>query len=109
MRYAEIRPVGTAFEVYVHAIEDGHDTIVDLYELPPFDQDTDEEDFGRLLASTDGPQDALDLAEEYTGASRGRWVNQGIAQDEYLDFVRAGRPSDRSPGGHAWPGSRTEP
>ena len=73
------------------------------HEFPPFDQDTEEEEFGRLLGSAEAPQGALVLAEERTGAVRGRWVNQGVVQDEYHDFVRAGRPSSVSPDGHAWP------
>jgi hypothetical protein len=42
-------------------------------------------------------------------AVRGRWVNQGIVQDEYRDFVRAGRPSGTSPDGHPWPDLRIGP
>ncbi|MFC5674638.1 hypothetical protein [Streptomyces incanus] len=104
LRYAEVRAVRTSFEVYVHIVEDvGHETFLDLDEFPPFDQDAEEEEFGRLLGSTEEPQGALVLAEECTGAVRGRWVNQGVVQDEYLDFVRAGRPSGTSPDGHAWP------
>jgi hypothetical protein len=30
-------------------------------------------------------------------------------QDEYRDFLRAGRPSDMSPDGHPWPALRTGP
>jgi hypothetical protein len=32
------------------------------------------------------------VAEQRAGAERGRWVNEGVVQDEYGDFVRAGRP-----------------
>jgi hypothetical protein len=67
----------------VHAVEDvGHEDFLDLDVFPPFDQDADEEDFGQLLGSADDPHDALALAEENTGADRGRWVNQGVVQDE---------------------------
>ncbi|MFE9029684.1 hypothetical protein ACFYOA_26085 [Streptomyces iakyrus] len=55
------------------------------------------------------PHDALVLAEECTEAVRGRWVNQGVVQDEYRDFVLAGRPSGKRPDGHAWPALRTGP
>ncbi|MGA5198146.1 hypothetical protein [Streptomyces exfoliatus] len=107
VRYAEVRAARTSFEVYVHTVEDlGHETFLDLDEFPPFDQDAEEEEFGRFLGSAEEPQGALVLAEECTGAVRGRWVNQGVVQDEYLDFVRAGRPSDMSPDGHAWPAPR---
>lgn len=49
------------------------------------------------------PSNALAAAEEATGALRERWVNENIVQDEYGDFVRAGRPSDQCPDGRPWP------
>ncbi|MFI6285162.1 hypothetical protein ACIBCM_10450 [Streptomyces sp. NPDC051018] len=108
VRYAEVRAARTSYEVYVHAVEDvGHEDFLDLDVFPPLDQDAEEEDFGQLLGTAEDPQDALVLAEECTGAVRGRWVNQGVVQDEYRDFVRAGRPSRISPDGHPWPDLRT--
>lgn len=110
VRYVEVRAARTSYEVYVHAVEDvGHEGFLDLDAFPPFDQDAEEEEFGQLLGTADDPQGALILAEECTGAVRGRWVNQGVVQDEYRDFVRAGRPSSASPDGHPWPDLRTGP
>ncbi|WP_457033219.1 hypothetical protein [Kitasatospora sp. P5_F3] len=34
---------------------------------------------------------AMAIAEVGTGAAPDRWVGAGIAHDDYLDFVRAGR------------------
>ncbi|MGW6525286.1 hypothetical protein [Streptomyces sp. NPDC054962] len=102
--YVEVRPTKASYEVYVHTVEDvGHEGFSDLVEFPPFDADQDEEDFGRLVATVEEPSTALAAAEEATGAVRGRWVNESLVQDEYGDFVRAGRPADRSPDGHPWP------
>jgi len=102
--------VGTLYEVYVHAVADvGHENFLDLDVFPPFDQGAEEEDFGQLLGTTEDPQDALLLAGERAGAVPGRWVNQGVVQDEYRDFVRAGRPSGMSSDGHPWPDLRTGP
>ncbi|MEV5319586.1 hypothetical protein AB0K92_18350 [Streptomyces sp. NPDC052687] len=110
VRYVEIRAARTAYEVYVHAVEDvGDESFLDLDVFPPFDQDAEEEDFGLLLGAAEAPEDALILAEAGTGAVRGRWVNQGVVQDEYGDFVRAGRPCGTSPDGHPWPDPRTGP
>jgi hypothetical protein len=110
VRYAEARAARTSYEVHVHAVEDvGHEVLLDLDVFPPFDQDAEKEDFGQLLGSADNPQDALVLAEERTGAVRGRRVNQGVMQDEYHDFVRAGRPSSKSPDGPPWPDLHTGP
>ncbi|MFF3844922.1 hypothetical protein [Streptomyces sp. NPDC002328] len=103
VRYAEVRAARTSYEVWVHAVEDaGHEGFLDLDAFPPFDQDAEEEDFGQLLGRAEDPQVALVLAEERTGAVRGRWVSPGVVQDEYRDFVRAGRPSGTSPDGHPW-------
>ncbi|WP_406293603.1 hypothetical protein OG948_03035 [Embleya sp. NBC_00888] len=102
MRYVEVRPTNGSFGIRLHAVEDtGHERFLDLGEFPPFDPEADE--FGRLLGTADDPLTALDVAEESTGAKRDRWVNGGIAQDEYGDFVRAGRPPDASPDGRPWP------
>ncbi|MFE3560175.1 hypothetical protein ACFXKW_35750 [Streptomyces sp. NPDC059193] len=104
VRYVEVRAAKTSFEVYFHTLEDvGSESFFDLGEFPPFDPDDEAVEFGRLLGMAEDPLAALIVAERCTGAGRGRWVNEGIAQDEYGDFVRAGRASDASPGGWLWP------
>ncbi|MER5908747.1 hypothetical protein ABT150_53860 [Streptomyces mirabilis] len=69
---------------------------MDLVEFPPLDLDDEEEEFGRLVTTTDDPLTALAEAAGRAGAVSGRWVNTGLAQDEYIDFVRAGRPARES-------------
>ncbi|MGW4566480.1 hypothetical protein ACWEN3_30150 [Streptomyces sp. NPDC004561] len=102
--YVEVRPARTSYEIYVHVVEGiGHEGFLDLGEFPALYADADEEDFGVLVATAEDPSTALAAAEEATGAVRERWVNAGVVQDEYGDFVRAGRPSGRSPDGHPWP------
>ncbi|MFD4788489.1 hypothetical protein ACFWN1_15815 [Streptomyces sp. NPDC058459] len=102
--YVEVRPGKASYEVFVYAVEDvGHDGFFDLVEFPPFDADADEEEFGRLVATAEDPSTALTAAKEATGAVPWRWVNQGMVQDEYYDFVRAGRPADQFPDGLPWP------
>ncbi|SNS20855.1 hypothetical protein [Actinacidiphila glaucinigra] len=105
--YVEVRPTKAAYEVYVHAVEDvGHEAFWDLEEFPPFDVESEEETFGHLLAQAEGPQAALVTAEAATRALRTRWVNEGVVQDEYRDFVRAGRPAVTAPDGQPWPSIR---
>ena len=104
IRYVEVRPAKTHYEVFVHTLEDvGHDTFADLVEFPPLDPDNEEEEFGRLVATGDAPLTALAAAEDITGAARERWVNASVVQDEYHDYVLAGRPVDSSPDEHPWP------
>ncbi|MFC9646608.1 hypothetical protein ACFTZF_50660 [Streptomyces mirabilis] len=105
IRYVEVRATTSRYEVLLHTVEDvGHETFMDLVEFPPLDPDNDEEEeFGRLVSITDDPLAALTAAEELTGAVRSRWVNTTMVQDEYSDFVEAGRPARHSPDGHPWP------
>ncbi|MFJ9724586.1 hypothetical protein ACIRP3_17725 [Streptomyces sp. NPDC101209] len=104
VRYVEVRATKTSYEVFLHAVEDiGCESFFDLGEFPPFDPDDEACEFGRLLGMAEDPLAALTVAEQRAGAERGWWVNEGIVQDEYGDFVRAGRPSDASPDGRPWP------
>lgn len=73
------KEIKTRYEVFLHTLEDvGHETFFDLVEFPPLDTDDEEEEFGRLVATRDGPLAALTAAEDVTGAVRGRWVNAGV-------------------------------
>ncbi|MCT9010979.1 hypothetical protein [Streptomyces rhizosphaerihabitans] len=104
IRYIELRPAKIRYEIYLHTLEDvGHETFVDVVEFPPLCTDDEEEEFGRLVATHDEPLAALATAEDITGAARGRWVNAGLVQDEYHDYVVAGRPANSSPDGNPWP------
>ncbi|MFB7715672.1 hypothetical protein [Streptomyces sp. NPDC056105] len=92
--YLEVRPTRTSFEVYLHRVEDiGSERFLDVSEFPPLDPDDETEEFGTLLGMAEDPLAALIIAEDRTGAERGRWVNQNVIEEEYGDFVRAGRPS----------------
>jgi 2,4-dienoyl-CoA reductase-like NADH-dependent reductase (Old Yellow Enzyme family) len=104
VRYVEVRPTKASYDVYVHTVEDvGHETFFDLVEFPSLNVQEGEEEFGRRVAAAEDPSTALAVAEEAMGAVRGRWVNQNMVQDEYVDFVRAGRPAHQAPDGHPWP------
>ncbi|MFF5020288.1 hypothetical protein, partial [Streptomyces sp. NPDC001165] len=104
VRYVEVRVTKGPFEVYLHAVEDvGSESFLDLGEFPPFDPDDEASGFGRRLGMAEDPLAALQIAEQRVGAERGRWVNEGVVQDEYGDFVRAGRPVGVSADGRRWP------
>ncbi|WP_457033206.1 hypothetical protein [Kitasatospora sp. P5_F3] len=93
IRWVEIRPVASGFLVMLHAAQDvGGEHFRDLVEFPALDSDGEDEDFGQEIAMTEEESAAMAIAEASTGAVPDRWVNAGIAQDDYLDFVRAGRP-----------------
>ncbi|MCX5398826.1 hypothetical protein [Streptomyces sp. NBC_00102] len=104
MRYVEVRPAKASYEVYLHAVEDvGSESFLDLGEFPPLDPDEEADEFGRFLGMAEDPLAALIIAEDRTGAERGRWVNENVVQDEYRDFVRLSRPPKFSPEGLQWP------
>jgi hypothetical protein len=101
IRYVEISPTNGALEVYLHTALDCEPLTLDLMVLPPL-FDSEEEDLGLLLATTNEPLAALKAAEARTGAVRERWTNESMAGDEYGDYVLAGRPT-HAPDGLPWP------
>jgi hypothetical protein len=46
--------------------------------------------FGQTIGETESTEEAIDLADRELGANRARWVNQGVLQDEYNDYVTQG-------------------
>lgn len=98
VRWVEVVPIGSEFKVVLHTSADvGSENFCDLVEFPPLDPENEDAEFGLEIAVATETHDALALAEHRTGAVRGRWVNQGMAQDEYRDFVLSGRPRHASP------------
>ena len=96
IRWVEIIPAASGFRVVLHVAEDiGGEHFCDLVEFPPLDPGP-EEDFGLEIAATEDAVEAMTIAGAQAGASPDRWVNQGMAGHEYLDFVRAGRPGQVS-------------
>ncbi len=104
IRYVEIRG---NLEIYLHLKEDPDD-FWDVTEFGSL-EDREEDEFGRLIARADDPAHALATAEALVGASRTHWVNEGIIQDEYADYVHANRPAVEAPDGHPWPPESTPP
>ncbi|MFF4901107.1 hypothetical protein [Streptomyces sp. NPDC001068] len=91
VRWVGIESTERGYEVTLHVVEDvGSEAFCDLLEFPPLDPD---DEFGRTLAVTDDAAVAMAEAERRTGAVRHCWVNAGMAGDEYLEHLRAGRPA----------------
>lgn len=98
VRWVTVDPWGDRYRVSVHTAEDPDDEYFgDLDNLPPLaSEDEDYVGQGRELALvTDGPE-AIDLAEWLTGARPDRWVNHGVAGEDYTDLVRARRNESRA-------------
>jgi hypothetical protein len=88
VRWIVIQPAGSGFEVVLHEVLD-LDEVADLYEFPPL-VEHDEEYFGQVVGRADDENEAMALGACH-GADDSRWVNQGMAGEEYHDFVRARR------------------
>lgn len=93
IRWVTLSPSDEGIVLREHAAEDvpGYE-LADLDELPPLYSDEDRA-WGWVLGVASDEPTALRLAEELTGATADRWVNFGVAGEDYLDYVKAGRPS----------------
>jgi len=90
IRHLELRPSDGLIEVWVYDVEDiGDQEHLDLYDFPYLEPDGPD---GPVAAFPD-PQAAVSYASASLAAGHARWVNAGVAQSEYLDYIRAGRPS----------------
>ncbi|MET7671836.1 hypothetical protein [Micromonospora luteifusca] len=89
VRWVSVWPWQQGYSVSVHDVQDLDDERYrDLSTFPPLDpEDDDETGSGRVVGHVASAAEALKLAEGATGASPHRWVNQGVAGDEYADFV----------------------
>jgi hypothetical protein len=102
IRYLEIRP-GAKYELYLYFAEDiGNDGFFDVGEFPSLEV-REEDGFGRLIARTDEPELALETAKRLVGAAVDRWLNVGLVDAEYADYLGSGRPSDAAQDGFRWP------
>ena len=86
IQWVAIEPVGETFQIRLYAVREVTG-VGDLYEFPPLDPDAEED--GIVLAETADEVEALLLAERLAGAARTRWVNFGVAAEDYRDL----RPS----------------
>lgn len=67
-------------------IDEGDESFSDVYDFTPLNPD---EPYGDIQ-SFENPNDALEYACKTFGLDKSKFVNAGIIQDEYLDFVSKG-------------------
>ncbi|WP_430501285.1 hypothetical protein ACQRWP_06780 [Micromonospora trifolii] len=93
IRWVAVWPWQDGYNVSVHDVQDLDDEDYhDLSVFPPLDpEDEDDTGYGRAIGHFQDPAEALWLAEQDTGANPNRWVNHGVAGDDYADFVLARR------------------
>ncbi|MGW2625324.1 hypothetical protein [Micromonospora taraxaci] len=97
IRWVAVWPWQDSYNVSVHDVQDLDDEHYrDLSVLPPLDpEDEDDASYGRVIGQAQDPAEALELAERDTGAAPDRWVNHGVAGEDYGDFVLARRALHR--------------
>jgi len=84
--HLELRPTPGGIEIWRFVVPDiGSSECLDLYD---FGGEKDEE----LICVVASAADAFSYAQSRLGALCNRWVNEGVTQDEYADFMAAGRP-----------------
>ncbi|MEO3819283.1 hypothetical protein [Plantactinospora sp. B24E8] len=98
IRWVSVDPWGDRYRVSVHTAEDPDDeNFGDLDNLPPLDPpDEDYVGQGRELALVADASEAIHQAARLTGARSDRWVNHGVAGEEYADLVRLRRGEGRA-------------
>ena len=86
--WLEIRPEESVFELWHFVVPDiGDAENLDLYAFLS-------EEVGEPVIVLQTSEEALAYAHAELHASEGRWVNQAVSQEEYRDFIAAGRPPE---------------
>jgi hypothetical protein len=82
VRYLTASQRGQTFVVRLHqVVDEGSDDFRDISEFSPLDPEEYVGE-GAEVASTETAESALDVARAH-GGSADRWVNAGLAADEY--------------------------
>jgi len=84
VRFVELRPVDGGVEVWVFDVKDlGNADYLDLYSFPYLEAYGPE----KPLATLPGPREAMEHAHAWLSACPLRWVNAGVVDSEYEDFL----------------------
>ena len=90
IRHVELRPSNGLIEIWCYDVEDiGGEDYLDLYDFPDLEPDGP----WVPVAAFPDPQAAVEYASASLATDPARWISLGVAQSEYLDYIRAGRPS----------------
>ncbi|HVG45053.1 MAG TPA: hypothetical protein VM890_10000 [Longimicrobium sp.] len=88
LRWVEIRPEPNGVALLLHQVYDeGDEGFLDVYEFTEVDDGT-ERDGPAAEHHLSTLEEALLLAGELYGADPDHFVNEGVIQDEYRDYLR---------------------
>jgi hypothetical protein len=91
IRWIRLSPNVQEIEVWDQEVSDFGGELWDSYALSDEDQEA--------VAVFSDPAEAIEFAQSVLGALPERWVNEGIGESEFLDYVALNRPV-RWPPGH---------
>lgn len=84
LRWIDLHLSNDQFAIVLYEVfDDGSEDYLDIYSFAPVNPDDDP-----TPHSFDSLDDALTFAESSYAASRDRYVNQAVIQDEYADYLR---------------------
>ncbi|PPT47617.1 hypothetical protein XarbCFBP8147_17765 [Xanthomonas arboricola] len=90
VRHIELRPANDSIEVWIYDVEDaGSEDFSDLYDFTHFEPGGPDAPAAIFADAAS----AVTYAYTSLAADPDRWTNLGIAESEYLDYIRAGRPA----------------
>ena len=90
IRWVTVDPWSGRYRVALHVAEDLDDEWRrDLANLPPLGPSEEYAGEGVELGMVVAETEAIALAEQLTGARPDRWVNFGVAGEDYADHVKA--------------------
>jgi hypothetical protein len=89
IRWVEIRPDPDGVTLLLYEVYDeGDEEWLDVYAFTGTDDDPDERDSPAAEHHLSTLEEALSLAQELYGADPERFVNAGVIQDEYGDYLQ---------------------
>lgn len=90
IRHVELRPKDSSVEVWVYDVEDvGSEEYSDFHDFPYLEPDGPD----NPVATFQDAKAAIQYASSSLAADPERWVNLDVGESEYLDYIRAGRPT----------------
>lgn len=85
IRWLTLNPTYDGIEVWDQEVSDLGEDFPDFYELADIEAEP--------VAIFSEPTLALEFAQSRLGALPTRWVNEGLSESEFKDFISAGRPA----------------
>jgi hypothetical protein len=85
LRFLQLSVEAGKISITIFDVDDiGSEDFLDIYSFPSLIED---EEYDRPTRTYDDLTEALEDADSSFGANPHRWTNEGLAQDEYQDYL----------------------